>query len=209
MDFGRISAICIAFSVAVSPSVAFAAGPGSAMRNLRTTIDRLNEGTFTLAPFAAVKFCLSNPEQCKDTGGSEIVELTDDRNQQLLAINAGINRAIKPMNDSSGTDTWSTDVPSGDCEDYALTKRKHLLELGWPSRALRIAVAKTPSGEGHAVLVVKTSEGDLVLDNRTSSVREWKKTDLRWIAIQSSENPKLWVNVGSVAPRALPVSQQW
>ena len=36
-------------------------------------------------------------------------------------------------------------------------------------RALRIAVARTPPpGEGHAVLVVKTNNGDMVLDNRTN-----------------------------------------
>jgi predicted transglutaminase-like cysteine proteinase len=187
---------CAVFiTFAASPS-AFAAGPGGVMRDYRETVERVTEGGFALAPFAAVKFCLANQDQCRDTGGDQIVELTADRRDEMLAVNSGINRSIKPLNDGSNSDVWSVDVNAGDCEDYALTKRKHLLELGWPSRALRIAVAKTPTGEGHAVLLVKTSVGDLVLDNRTSQVREWKRTDLRWIMMQSSQNPKIWVNVG-------------
>ncbi|MNL69638.1 hypothetical protein D3C87_1945270 [compost metagenome] len=55
-----------------------------------------------------------------------------------------------------------------------------------------MAVARTRSGEGHAVLVVKTSKGDLVLDNRSSAIKPWRSTDLRWVKIQSGDNPKRW-----------------
>ena len=143
MYTGLIRAVCIAIALAVSPSTTFAAGPASAMRDLRGSVDRMKESGFTLAPFAAVKFCLANQDQCTDTGGDDIVNLTEDRNQEMLAVNAGINRAIRPANDRQGTDVWSVDVVSGDCEDYALTKRKHLLELGWPSRALRLSLIHT------------------------------------------------------------------
>lgn len=208
VSLGRISSIYLALVLVASPSVSFAAGPASAMRNLRIAVERIKEGGYTLAPFAAVKFCLANKDQCEDSGGDDIIDLTDDRNQELLSVNAGINRAIKPVSDNVGTDSWNTDVTAGDCEDYALTKRKHLLGLGWPSRALRIAVANTPSGEGHAVLVVKTSLGDLVLDNRTSNIREWNKTDLHWIAMQSARNPKIWVNVNNAFAQPMAVSQR-
>ncbi|WP_376776126.1 transglutaminase-like cysteine peptidase [Rhizobium populisoli] len=169
----------------------------------------MREGSFTLAPFAAVKFCLANQGQCEDTGGDQIVNLTEERRQELLSVNSGINRAIKPANDASGTDVWSLDVAVGDCEDYALTKKKNLLELGWPSRALRIAVGRTRSGEGHAVLVVKTSAGDLVLDNRSSTIREWTRTDLRWISMQSSQNPKLWVSINAQSVDAANNYKHW
>jgi len=43
--------------------------------------------------------------------------------------------------------------------------------------------------------VVKTSKGDLVLDNRTSAIRPWKNTDLRWVKIQSPDNPRLWLAI--------------
>jgi len=206
MFFGRFTVLGAAFAMCVMPSATLAAGAAGAAKELGTSVERLKETGFTLAPFASVKFCLANQEQCKDTGGEEMVTLTEDRRQELLSVNTGINRAIKPLSDRANTDTWDVDVNAGDCEDYALTKRKHLLALGWSSRALRITIAKTPSGEGHPVLVVKTTAGDLVLDNRTASIREWSRTDLRWIMMQSGQNPKLWVNLGRSLPQPMFVS---
>lgn len=200
-------AVLVAAASLAGPSHLLAAGLGGATRDLGGAVQRLNEGSSALAPFASVKFCLKNKDQCVDTGGPGIVQLDEDRLEQLKAVNSGINRAIRPVNDRSGEDVWSADVASGDCEDFALTKRKHLIALGWPSRALRIAVARTSSGEGHAVLVVKTSKGDLVLDNRSSAIKEWRKTGLRWIMMQSGDNPRLWVNIVPSKPRPVLVSQ--
>ena len=45
------------------------------------------------------------------------------------------------------------------------------------------------------MLVVKTSRGDLVLDKRTTAIRNWKNTDLRWVKIQSGDNPRIWYNI--------------
>ena len=58
-------------------------------------------------------------------------------------------------------------------------------------RALRMAVVRTSKGEGHAVLVVKTSKGDLVLDNIKKTIVSRQQTDYRWIAI-ASQNPSAW-----------------
>lgn len=150
---------------------------------------------FTLAPFAFVRFCKDNTSSCAAGSGDALVTMSPALRTELLRINASINRAIKPQHDDNSKDVWAADVASGDCEDYVLTKRNRLLEAGWPSRSLRIAVAKTRAGEGHAVLVVRTSEGDLVLDNRSSAVRTWNQTDLRWIKIQSGENPRIWFDL--------------
>jgi len=146
--------------------------------------------TFTLAPFAFVRFCKDNSSNCDVGRGDAEVTLTPTLRAELLRINSTVNRTIVPKNDDD--DVWAQDVTSGDCEDFALTKRHQLIKAGWPTRSLRIAVAKTRAGEGHAVLVVRTSEGDLVLDNRTSAVRAWNQTDLKWIKIQSGDNPRLW-----------------
>ncbi|MNL88581.1 hypothetical protein D3C87_2183760 [compost metagenome] len=64
--------------------------------------------------------------------------------------------------------------------------------MGWSAKALRIAVTKTPAGKGHAVLVVKTDRGDLVLDNRMNEIKSWTDTDLRWLMIQSGDDPRIW-----------------
>lgn len=64
--------------------------------------------------------------------------------------------------------------------------------MGWSSRALRIATAVTRSGEGHAVLIVRTDRGDLVLDNRVNTIKYFDRTDLRLEMIQSEADPLVW-----------------
>lgn len=60
---------------------------------------------------------------------------------------------------------------TGDCEDYALTKRK-LLESVIPASAMMILRAEVRMEDGsrdyHAVLAVRTDQGDFILDNRTN-----------------------------------------
>jgi predicted transglutaminase-like cysteine proteinase len=74
---------------------------------------------------------------------------------------------------------------SGDCEDYAVTKRAELLDRGWPARALLLSEVTTASGEHHMVLVVRTKSGDLVLDNLTHEVRLWFNVPYQSIRMQS------------------------
>lgn len=149
----------------------------------------------TLAPFAFIRFCRANTGDCAIGQGESVVQMDKDKRRELSNINLKINQAISPTNDDQDDDQWNVDVTSGDCEDFALTKRRQLIAAGWPSRSLRMAVVRTPEGEGHAVLVVKTSQGDLVLDNRTSAIRPWNSTGLKWIKIQSETNPKLWYEI--------------
>lgn len=154
--------------------------------------------TPALAPMAHVLLCLKRPAECQATGpANAVVALTSEVRAELIQVNRTVNRQILPRHDKVGPtgDVWSVAPVKGDCEDYALTKRHMLIARGWPSSALRIAVARTAGGEGHAVLVVRTSEGDLVLDNRTTVLRSWNKTGLRWIKIQSAGNPKQWMSL--------------
>jgi predicted transglutaminase-like cysteine proteinase len=191
------SAITLAGSLLLPVNQSLAAGPASMSMRLETAIHTMTEGGRSLAPFAFVKFCAANPDQCEDTGGEQTARLDDKRRNELVAVNRAVNRAIRPKHDAPGKDSWRVDVAAGDCEDYALTKKKRLMQLGWSSRALRIAVVTTGSGEGHAVLVAKTSAGDFVLDNRFDRIKNWRNTDLRWIKIQSAENPKVWRDLGT------------
>jgi len=55
-----------------------------------------------------------------------------------------------------------------------VTKRSQLIDKGWPATALLIAMARVPSGEMHAVLVVVTDKGELVLDNLRSEIVSWR-----------------------------------
>ena len=150
---------------------------------------RFNTRGNALAPMAYVEFCTKNKSQCAASGNKE-VKLTFASLEVLKRINRQTNRAIRPRNESR--DVWNVNVKSGDCEDYALTKRAKLIKKGFPASALRMAVGRIPGGEGHAVLVVSTNRGDFVLDNRNNSIRPFHRTDLAWIKIQGKQNPLLW-----------------
>jgi predicted transglutaminase-like cysteine proteinase len=144
-----------------------------------------------LAPTGFQIFCLFNATQCQG-GGQTQIEMTNDLMDLLLRVNSGINRAIRPRNDKG--DIWSINVSAGDCEDYVLTKRAELIKFGLPASALRIATAYTQNGQGHAVLVVISRQGDYVLDNRRNAIHDWQNVDLTWVAI-SQADPKKWSSI--------------
>ena len=141
------------------------------------------------APLGYQLMCLKTPSECKG-GGSASVKATSDIMSQLTKVNSKVNRSIRPRNDS-GADVWSASAKSGDCEDYVLAKRRALIKAGLPASSLRIAYVKTRRGEGHAILVVKTSKGDYVLDNLNTSVRPLSQSGYRIIS-QSGANPMKW-----------------
>ena len=63
-------------------------------------------------------------------------------------------------------ENWTTGNLYKDCEDYALTKRKMLLELGMKPIDVCITLCWIESGEYHAVLYVQLPDGAYILDNR-------------------------------------------
>ncbi|MBB3593330.1 putative transglutaminase-like cysteine proteinase [Rhizobium sp. BK529] len=194
MSRHKLSFVLVLASLLAAQTVE-ADGPGGVARSFKSApiFLYISEGRRTAAPFAHVMFCARHPDECSVRGKASQILLSPFADKQLHAVNASVNGSIRPVDEQSDQgDVWQENVESGDCEDYALTKRDHLIALGWPSKALRIAVTKTSSGKGHAVLVVRTDRGDLVLDNRTNEIRDWKDADLRWLMIQSGEDPRVW-----------------
>lgn len=125
--------------------------------------------------------------------------MDDDRTEELLsAINENVNRAIAYETDPlhyGVVNRWSPDGTEsrGDCKDYALAKREALLAAGFPDSSLRIAIARIPDGELHAVLTVTTNRGILILDNLTSDLQWIDETPYRWIEWQSPDDPLRWL----------------
>jgi predicted transglutaminase-like cysteine proteinase len=109
----------------------------------------------------------------------------------LKRINLRVNASIRPKYDAPGTDVWTVNATSGDCEEYALAKRAALIKAGFSPSSLRIAYVKTRSGEGHAVLIVRSNKGDLVLDNLTSAIRPLSQSGLRLITMATAD-PLKW-----------------
>ena len=138
-----------------------------------------------------IGFCERQPAECLvDTGEPESVALTEEVMELLSAANRYVNASIRPMRDQDHwgvVDVWGLpDDGYGDCEDFQLLKRKLLVEAGLPRRALRMTVVIDATGEGHAVLTVRTTRGDLVLDNQTDEILPWQATGYRFVQRESA-----------------------
>lgn len=142
----------------------------------------------------------SDPEGAADA--STTVTMTADLWALVRGVNQQVNRSIRAVSDTANygqADYWALQSgrdQSGDCEDYAMTKRHHLIEAGVPSDALTFAIVRTSWGELHAVLILATDEGDMVLDNLTPWIVRWDKTSYRWIERQMPGHPLEWRSIG-------------
>jgi predicted transglutaminase-like cysteine proteinase len=165
----------------------------------------IRTGEAELAPVWLVGFCVRKPIYCAPKT-PQIVQVTPSRWNELVATNTAVNQSIQSTPDNSITRPAHDDANEGDCKDYALTKRSRLIDLGWPPGALLIATADVPSGERHAVLVVVTDKGDLVLDNLRYGIVPWAVLQYRWHSIMQPNNPQFWRRIISwlrVHPGAL------
>lgn len=68
----------------------------------------------------------------------------------------------------------------GDCEDLVLRKRYELKRLGLSGDSLLPATGTLWNGEGHAVLLIDTSQGAYVLDNLTDEIKGWRDVRMDW-----------------------------
>lgn len=170
--------------------------------SLGMMMKRISFSDFTLPPMAFTQFCLRYVNQCKPQpvmfrGGP--VRLTAERWEALKVVNRGVNVAIVPERNTEGlaAEKWLINPASGDCNDYAVSKRSGLLKRGWPVRSLLLSEVVTSWGEHHLVLVVRTSAGDLVLDNMTPQIRPWARAPYQWVRIQTPKNPNYWATLGA------------
>jgi predicted transglutaminase-like cysteine proteinase len=153
-----------------------------------------------MAPPAFVDFCRREPQECQHVGPvRRSVPLTLQRRKDLQFVNDAVNAAIREVSDlvqHGVEDRWSVPTNNqGDCEDFALLKRKMLIERGWPSSVLLLAVVRTSTGEGHAVLLAVTDAGELVLDNRTSAIKAWNDSGYFFFLRQAQGHSMKWVAV--------------
>ena len=122
---------------------------------------------------------------------------------RLTAVSRRINRAIRYVLEqrvSGDADTWRLPLSPGeravgDCKDYVLDKRRALIEDGVAPSNLSIAIVRTPWGETHAVLLVITDRGELVLDSLSDGVRPWREVRYTWLARQALGRQLGWVSL--------------
>jgi predicted transglutaminase-like cysteine proteinase len=150
-------------------------------------------------PVGHAEFCKARPAECRR---NDVVvpamALDEARWSELLQINANVNANVTPVSDMDlykVDEFWTYPNGYGDCEDIALAKRRDLINAGWPVSTLLMSVVKEADGGGHAVLIVRTDRGDLVLDNQDGAVRLWSDTPYHYVKRQSQANAGQWVNM--------------
>lgn len=148
------------------------------------------------APAGHTDFCRRRPSLCIGTSGQGAVALDHRALNDLVEVNNAVNGAIRAESDQAlfgVVEHWDVAQQAGDCEDYALLKQRLLIARGWPSGALLLTVVIDETGGGHAVLVVRTTKGDVVLDNRTNAIDLWNSVPYRFVKRQSHVDPRAWV----------------
>ncbi|GBE41963.1 hypothetical protein BMS3Bbin10_00019 [bacterium BMS3Bbin10] len=155
----------------------------------------------SLPPIGHVVFCNQFPTECKQSGPKRVqVPLTSEKEADLRVINDLVNRMVRPVSDMDlygRIENWTYPNGAGDCEDYVLLKQRLLIDRGWPASSLLITVLRDENDEGHAVLTVRTSMGDFLLDNKRADIRAWNQAPYTFIKRQSDSNPKNWVSLSS------------
>jgi predicted transglutaminase-like cysteine proteinase len=154
---------------------------------------RLLDGNEASPLLGWIGFCERHPAECEvDANEPEALVLTDEVVGLLEAVNRHVNSSVKPMRDPDHwgqVDRWSfPDDGYGDCEDFQLLKRKLLVEAGLPRRALRMTVVIDGGGAGHAVLTLRTTRDDLILDNQTDAILPWQETGYRFVQRESTRS---------------------
>ncbi len=98
--------------------------------------------------------------------GQDLVDMANGVNNMMNKI-----RYIGDKRNWGKSDYWETPVEfltyGGDCEDFAIAKYVSLRALGVPDNLMRLAIVKDmQKGIPHAILIVYTEDGAMVLDNQ-------------------------------------------
>jgi predicted transglutaminase-like cysteine proteinase len=145
---------------------------------------------------------LINAAESRDGARRPRLDLSPKLWLDLKTANEAVNSAALPISDQDlyGTsDHWSLPLRQGkrllgDCEDFVLEKRRLLSARGYPANTLSVALVRTSWGQNHAVLLVSTDQGDLVLDSLSDKVSLWSQAHYTLLLRQSPLGDDIWVS---------------
>ncbi|MER8478329.1 transglutaminase-like cysteine peptidase [Mesorhizobium sp. M1163] len=159
----------------------------------------MHTGGRTTQPVGHYELCQQIPQECNQrTPNRAPVELTRKLWATIVKINNSVNSKVAPRTDMEmwgKEEVWSFPKGFGDCEDYALEKRRELMSIGVPAGDLLMTVVRQRNGDGHAVLTVRTSLGEFILDNLQPKVLSWTNTSYTYLKRQSDRNSGAWVTI--------------
>ena len=156
-------------------------------------------GGITSQPIGHYEFCQKYMSECDIRSKlTPPPRVTEYGWKVVRDINKEVNSTIIAMTDLEvyGKDeAWEYPKTAGDCEDFVLLKRRKLMERGLAVSDLLITVVRKPDGEGHAVLTLRTNDGDFILDNLSDDVKLWTDTNYTYLKRQASFNTGRWVSI--------------
>jgi len=159
----------------------------------------MRTGGRTTQPIGHYEFCQQYPAECRQRGAKPAPQTATGKFWGLVGrINTSVNAQIRPRTDMEmwgKEEIWSFPTEFGDCEDYVIEKRRRLMAMGIPAGNLLITVLRQANGDGHAVLTVRTTAGDYVLDNLDGRVRLWSSTEYTYLKRQSERDPGAWLSI--------------
>jgi predicted transglutaminase-like cysteine proteinase len=195
---GRI--LCLVTLILLGGCSAIAAGSGSFVTETSQSV---------AAPFGFADYCDGGvrptaAEQrfskafCHPEVSTVVVQLTPERERELADVEQSVNAAII----YHVTTTWDPTASQGDCKTYSARKELELLSRGWPAGAMRIATAFVDDGSRqefiyHAVLLIVTDHGTMVLDSRRPRPAHLEDLRYIWMTEQSRGNGAGWVRLAA------------
>lgn len=155
-------------------------------------------GSVTSQPIGHYDFCQRYRQECGPNVDLMPVKMSDANWTTVNDVNMQVNTTIIPATDMEvygKEEYWAYPITAGDCEDFALLKRRLLIQRGFSPSNLLMTVVRKPDGEGHAILTLRTDRGDYELDNLSDEVKLWNRTPYSYIKRQASYNAGRWVTI--------------
>lgn len=129
-------------------------------------------------------------------GGSSGSVAEGDILDLARSVNRSVNTGFRQVSDGQQygvQEVWALPTGrGGDCEDFVLLKKLALIKKGVPASRLLIATVLDRHRAPHAVLVLRTASGDLVLDNLRSQIKPWRDTGYSFLRVQNPDQPSNW-----------------
>jgi predicted transglutaminase-like cysteine proteinase len=145
-------------------------------RALKYQLSHIGFDTPVLPPIGHARFCLKYPDECKVHAidfRRRNVALTAQRWNDLNEINRRVNRdMVAQVTPGNGvTEEWVIAPPPAIARITPSPSATNCSgEVGPLGRAVAVG-GRGPSGEHHLILVARTRDGDVVLDNLNANIR--------------------------------------
>lgn len=168
--------------------------------------EHVSEYQSAKAPEGARNLCRNYPWACGDVAAA-LLQQESEIQAAAREVNLAVNRQIRPEPDRDNygmAEKWTLPAGNrGDCEDYALLKKKLLIERGVPAERLLLTVVIKDNLEPHVVLLFRGKDADYLLDNMTDAMLPWRLSGYTVVKMQSAEDQSVWsaVLLGPLATR--------